>query len=53
MIYSKNSNLNEISELPDAVTQEEQLDEKKREREKLGSVNLRANEETNKYEIEN
>ena len=47
-----NSNLDKISELPDAVTQEEQLDEKKREREKLGSVNLRANEETNKYEIE-
>jgi len=48
----KNSNLNENSDLPDAVAQEEQLDEKKREREKLGSVNLRANEETNKYEIE-
>ena len=28
------------------------LDKKKREREKLGSVNLRADEETNKYEIE-
>jgi len=47
-----NSNLDKIEELPDAVTQEEQLDKKKREREKLGSVNLRANEETNKYEIE-
>jgi len=47
-----NSNLNKIEELPDAITQEEQLDEKKREREKLGSVNLRANEETNKYEIQ-
>ncbi len=46
------SNLNEKEELPDAVTQEEQLDSKKREREKLGSVNLRADEETSKYEIE-
>ena len=26
------------------------LDKKKQEREKLGSVNLKANEETNKYE---
>ncbi len=32
--------------------QEEQLDAKKREREKLGSVNLRADEETNQYEKE-
>tara|TARA_B100001093_G_scaffold500034_1_gene550022 strand:- start:634 stop:3207 length:2574 start_codon:yes stop_codon:yes gene_type:complete len=46
------SDLNQISELPDAVTQEEKLDEKKREREKLGSVNLRADEETSKYKIE-
>ena len=48
----ENSNLNEVEELPDTITQEEVLDEKKREREKLGSVNLRANEETNKYEVE-
>ena len=48
----ENSNLKQIEDLPDAVTQEEQLDEKKREREKLGSVNLRADEETSKYEIE-
>ena len=46
------SNLNQNEELPDAVTQEELLDEKKRTREKLGSVNLRANEETEKYETE-
>ncbi len=46
------SNLEKNEELPDAVTQEEMLDEKKREREKLGSVNLRADEETSKYEIE-
>ncbi|WP_415314943.1 chromosome segregation SMC family protein [Candidatus Pelagibacter sp. Uisw_137] len=48
----ENSNLNGIEKLPDSVAQEETLDEKKREREKLGSVNLRADEETNKYEIE-
>jgi len=46
------SNLNQIENLPDAVAQEELLDEKKREREKLGSVNLRADEETGKYEAE-
>tara|TARA_Y100001970_G_scaffold105397_1_gene131979 strand:- start:6626 stop:9199 length:2574 start_codon:yes stop_codon:yes gene_type:complete len=46
------SNLNQDQELPDAVTQEELLDEKKRQREKLGSVNLRASEETSKYETE-
>ena len=46
------SNLEINKEFPDAVTQEELLDTKKREREKLGSVNLRADEETNKYETE-
>ena len=48
----ENSNLNGVVELPNSVDQEEALDEKKREREKLGSVNLRADEETSKYEIE-
>ncbi|MDA7445101.1 AAA family ATPase [Candidatus Pelagibacter ubique] len=48
----ENSNLNGVEELPDSVAQEDVLDEKKREREKLGSVNLRADEETSKYEIE-
>jgi len=46
------SNLEKSEEFPDAVTQEELLDKKKREREKLGSVNLRADEETEKYETE-
>ena len=46
------SNLKDVSEYPDTVTQEELLDERKREREKLGSVNLRADEETSKYEDE-
>jgi len=48
----ENSNLNGVEELPDSVAQEDALDEKKKEREKLGSVNLRADEETSKYEIE-
>ena len=46
------SNLEENEEFPDSVTQEEFLDAKKRDRDKLGSVNLRADEETNKYETE-
>ncbi len=48
----ENSNLNGIEELPDAVNQEDLLDKKKQEREKLGSVNLKADEETNKYKNE-
>ena len=48
----ENSNLNGVEELPNSTVQEDALDEKKREREKLGSVNLRADEETSKYEIE-
>ena len=46
------SNLTSKDNLPDSLVQEEQLDAKKREREKLGSVNLRADEETNQYEKE-
>ena len=46
------SDLETNEKIPDAVTQEELLDAKKREREKLGSVNLRADEETSKYETE-
>ena len=48
----ENSNLNGIEELPNAVDQEDSLDKKKLEREKLGSVNLKADEETSKYEDE-
>ncbi len=48
----ENSNLFGVDELPDAVNQEDLLDKKKQEREKLGSVNLKADEETNKYEAE-
>ncbi len=45
-------NLEKEDVFPDTVTQEELLDEKKRERDKLGSVNLRADEETSKYKVE-
>ena len=46
------SDLEKSESLPDSVEQEELLDEKKRQREKLGSVNLRADEETGKYKVE-
>ncbi len=48
----ENSNLYGKEELPDAINQEDLLDKKKQERERLGSVNLKADEETNKYETE-
>ncbi len=48
----ENSNLFGVEELPDAVNQEDLFDKKKQEREKLGSVNLKADEETVKYETE-
>ncbi|MDC2970297.1 AAA family ATPase [Candidatus Pelagibacter sp.] len=48
----ENSNLFGKEEIPDAVNQEDLLDKKKQERERLGSVNLKADEETNKYEEE-
>ena len=48
----ENSSLYGAEDLPDAVNQEDLLDKKKQEREKLGSVNLKADEETNKYEAE-
>ena len=48
----ENSDLFGKEELPDAVNQEDLLDKKKQEREKLGSVNLKADEETNRYETE-
>ena len=48
----ENSNLFGAEELPDAIDQEDTLDKKKQERESLGSVNLKADEETSKYEDE-
>ena len=46
------SNLEKEEEFPDTVAQEELLDKKKRDRDNLGSVNLRADEETGKYKDE-
>ena len=40
------SDLKNVTELPDTLEQEEKLDKKKRQRESLGSVNLKADEET-------
>jgi len=47
----ENSDLKNIEELPNVVEQEDKLDAKKNERERLGSVNLRADEETEQYKI--
>jgi chromosome segregation protein len=44
-----NSDLKDLSVLPDVVEQEDKLDAKKNIREKMGSVNLRASEETEQY----
>ena len=52
IIFLENSNLNGVEELPNAIDQEDALDKKKQERERLGSVNLKADEETSKYEDE-
>ena len=41
-----------MEDLPNPVDQEDSLDKKKQERERLGSVNLKADEETSKYEEE-
>ena len=45
------SDLNDIKTLPSAVEQEDKLDAKKNERERLGSVNLRADVETEQHKI--
>ena len=44
-----NSDLKDLETLPNAIEQEDKLDAKKNQRETLGSVNLRADEETEKY----
>ena len=41
--------MNNIKEFPNVIEQEDKLDAKKNERERLGSVNLRADEETKEY----
>jgi len=48
----ENSNLYGLEDYPNSVDQEDSLDKKKQERESLGSVNLKADEETSKYEDE-
>ena len=47
-----NSDLNNVEIIPTAVEQEDKLDAKKNIREKLGSVNLRADQESENYKIE-
>jgi chromosome segregation protein len=44
-----NSDLKNIEDLPNVIEQEDKLDAKKNMRERLGSVNLRADEETEQY----
>ena len=44
-----NSDLKDINNLPNVIEQEDKLDARKNERERLGSVNLRADEETERY----
>tara|TARA_B110000438_G_scaffold303663_1_gene366337 strand:- start:244 stop:2820 length:2577 start_codon:yes stop_codon:yes gene_type:complete len=44
-----NSNIKDVDNLPNVVEQEDLLDSKKNARERLGSVNLRADEETDRY----
>jgi len=44
-----NSNLKGLTTFPNVIEQEDKLDAKKNKREQLGSVNLRADEETEQY----
>ena len=44
-----NSNLKDLTTFPNVIEQEDKLDAKKNKREQLGSVNLRADEETEQY----
>jgi len=44
-----NSDLKNIQDFPNVIEQEDKLDSKKNERERLGAVNLRADEETIQY----
>jgi len=45
----ENSDIKDVTSLPNKIEQEDKLDAKKNERERLGSVNLRADEETEQY----
>ena len=44
-----NSDLKDLTTFPNVIEQEDKLDAKKNQREQLGSVNLRADEETKQY----
>jgi len=44
-----NSNLKGLTTFPNVIEQEDKLDAKKNQREQLGSVNLRADDETEQY----
>ena len=44
-----NSNLKDLTTFPNVIEQEDKLDAKKNQREQLGSVNLRADDETEQY----
>jgi len=46
-----NSDLKDIENLPNVIEQEDKLDAKKNIRDRLGSVNLRADDETEKYKV--
>ena len=46
-----NSDLKDIENLPNVIEQEDKLDAKKNIRDRLGSVNLRADEETEQYKV--
>ena len=46
-----NSDLKDSESLPNVIEQEDRLDSKKNLRERLGSVNLRADEETEQYKV--
>ena len=45
----ENSDLKDTENLPNVIEQEDKLDSKKNERDRLGAVNLRADEETEQY----
>jgi len=47
----ENSDLNDLSSLPNVVEQEDKLDGKKNARERIGSVNLRADVETEQFKL--
>ncbi len=52
LLASSDLNFVEVKDLPKIEKQEEKLEKTKKERETLGSVNLRADEETKKYQDE-